>query len=324
LVALAIIWLFFSLSSPYFLTVTNIYNILLQASTLTIVAVGLTIVLITAEIDLSIGSVEALTGSVAAVVIINEGVPVVPGVILALGCAVLVGLINGLVTTKLGVVSFITTLAMLGIVQGIAFLLTNGQAVAGFPDLYHEIGRAKVLNGFPVPAFIALGVVVGCWLLLTKTRLGLHFYAVGANQESAALSGLRPKRVKMIAMVLGSFLAGVGGLILSSRLDAGNGLFGESDLLNAVAAVVIGGASLFGGVGTVVGTAIGVLIIASIGNGMVLLNVAGFWQQIVVGGFIIAAVVNDQATQKGAASARHGRLQKLLGGRSAKEGHAHE
>lgn len=319
LLALGLICLFFTLSSPYFLTQTNIFNILLQSSSLMIVAVGLTIVLITAEIDLSIGAVEALTGSVAAVLIINQGVPVIPGVALALGAAVLVGLINGFLTTKLGVVSFITTLAMLGIAQGVAFLLTNGQAVAGFPDAYGYIGRAKI-DGFPVPAIIAGVVVIGAYLMLTKTKIGLYFYAVGANREAAALAGLNPARIRTLALVLGALLAGVGGLILSSRLDAGNGLFGENDLLAAVAAVVIGGASLFGGVGTVIGTAIGVLIIGTIGNGLVLLNVEEFWQQIVVGGFIIAAVVIDQLTQRGAEHARHGKRRKLLR-RTSQEGH---
>jgi ribose/xylose/arabinose/galactoside ABC-type transport system permease subunit len=294
LVALILISAFFTLKSQYFLTVPNVYNVLLQASNIAIIAAGLTLVVLVAEIDLSIGAVEALTGSVAAVLIINVGVPTVPGIVLALAVAVGVGLVNGLFTTKLRVVSFITTLAMLGVAQGTAFLLTNGQPVAGFPSAYGQIGRATIWNGFPVPVLIAIGVILVLHLMLTRTKLGLHLYAVGSNTESAAFSGIRPDRVKIIALVICSVTSGIGGLILSARLDAGNGLFGASDLLTAVAAVVIGGTSLFGGVGSVLGTTIGVLIIATIANGLVLLNVPDFWQQIVVGGFILGAMVIDQ------------------------------
>ena len=325
LVALGVICVFFSLSSPYFLTTTNIYNVLLQASALMIVAVGLTIVLITAEIDLSIGSVEALTGSVAAVVIINEGVPVVPGVLLALGAALLVGLINGLVTTKLGVVSFITTLAMLGIAQGVAFLLTNGQAVAGFPALYGEMAwpRSRTDSRCRRSSPSLWSWPRTCCSPRPGSGCTSTQWVRIANPPPFPGSSRRAcGRWRWCSR---SLLAGVGGLILSSRLDAGNGLFGEADLLNAVAAVVIGGASLFGGVGTVIGTAIGVLIIATIGNGLVLLNVADFWQQIVIGGFILAAVVIDQMTKRGTEYARRGRMRRLVGLRGHDErGHDDE
>jgi ribose/xylose/arabinose/galactoside ABC-type transport system permease subunit len=298
LVALALIWAFFTLKSQYFLTVPNVYNILLQSSNIAIIAAGLTVVVLVAEIDLSIGSVEALTGSVAAVLIINIGLPTWPGVALALVVAASVGLINGVFSTRFGVVSFIVTLAMLGVAQGIAFLLTNGQPVAGFPEGYGHIGRATIGNGFPVPVLIAVGVIATLHVVLTRTRLGLHLYAVGSSTEAAAFSGINPRRLRMLAFVICSLASGIGGLILSSRLDAGNGLFGSSDLLMAVAAVVIGGTSLFGGIGGVIGTTIGVLMITTIGDGLVLLNVPDFWQQIVVGGFILGAMLIDQIAKK--------------------------
>jgi ribose transport system permease protein len=177
---------------------------------------------------------------------------------------------------------------MLGIAQGVAFLLTNGHAIAGFGNTYDQIGTATI-HGFPGAAVIALGVFIALHLMLTRTKLGLHIYAVGGNSEAAAYAGIRPGRVKLIALT-----GGIGGLILSSRLDAGNGLFGSGDLLAAVAAVVIGGTSLFGGVGSVAGTAIGVVMIATINNGLILLNIPDFWQQIVVGGIIVAAMALDQ------------------------------
>ena len=293
LVALGFIWLYFGLKSQYFFTKVNIENILLQASNVGVIAAGLTVVMITAEIDLSIGSLEALSGSVAAVVIIEHGYSVWLGIAAGLGATVLAGAISGLITWKLRVVSFISTLAMLGIAQGVAFLLTNAHAIAGFPQDYDKIGTFKV-GTFPGAAIIAAGVFLVLHLMLTRTKLGLQIYAVGGNAEAAAYAGISPGRVKLIALMISGLTAGIGGLILSSRLDAGNGLFGASDLLQAVAAVVIGGTSLFGGVGNVIGTAVGVLIIASINNGLILTNVPDFWQQIVVGVIIIAAMVVDQ------------------------------
>jgi ribose transport system permease protein len=295
-IALLGIGTYFTLSSQYFLTRENLFNILLQSSNIAIVAAGLTVVLIAAEIDLAVGSIQALAGAVAAVMIIDHGLPVVAGIAIALGSGVLAGAISGFFTWKLKVVSFISTLAMLGIAQGIAFLLTNGQAIAGFPESYRKIGTAEI-RGFPGAALIALGVYVVLHLMLTRTRLGAHIYAVGGNAESAALAGIRPGRIKLIALMISGLCAGIGGLILSARLDAGNGLFGANDLLAAVAAVVIGGTSLFGGVGTVIGTGVGVLIITTINNGMVLLNVPDFWQQIVVGCIILAAMVIDGITK---------------------------
>ena len=293
LIALGLIWLYFGLKSQYFFTEENIWNIFLQSANVGIIAAGLTVVMIAAEIDLSIGSLEALSGSVAAVVIINHGYSIWLGILAGLGATVLCGLVSGLITWKLKVVSFISTLAMLGIAQGAAFLLTNGQAVAGFGETYDKIGTFTV-RGFPGAAIIAIVVFVVLHLMLTRTRFGLKIYAVGGNAEAAAFAGISPGRVKLYTLMISGLCAGIAGIILSARLDAGNGLFGANDLLQAVAAVVIGGTSLFGGVGNVIGTAIGVLIIQSIYNGMILLNVPDFWQLIVVGGIIIAASVVDQ------------------------------
>jgi ribose/xylose/arabinose/galactoside ABC-type transport system permease subunit len=294
--ALAALWLFFGLKSQYFFTTDNIFNILLQASNVAIIAAGLTVVIIAAEIDLSIGALEALAGSVAAIVIIRYELPVAIGIPIALGAVVLAGAISGFLTWKVKIVSFISTLAMLGIAQGTALLLTNGHSVYGFPDSYRKIGTSTV-HGFPTPAIIAIVVFVVLHLMLTRTRFGLQIYAAGGNSEAAAFAGIKVGRVKLFALMISGLTAGIGGLIVSSRLDAGNGLFGASDLLGAVAAVVIGGTSLFGGVGSVIGTAIGVIIITTINNGLVLLAVQDFWQQIVIGCIIIVAMMIDQVVK---------------------------
>ena len=296
LLALGMIWLFFSIKSEYFFTPENIFNIFLQASNIGIIAAGLTVVLLTAEIDLSIGSLQALSGSVAAVVIIQYEYPLWLGIGAGLGATVLAGAICGVLTWKIKIVSFISTLAMLGIAQGTAFLLTNATAIAGFGDTYAIIGT-YTFHGFPFPAGLAIIIFITIHLILTRTKLGLHIYAVGGNSEAAEYAGINSGRIKLIALMISGLTAGIGGLILSSRLDAGNGLFGANDLLSAVAAVVIGGTSLFGGVGSVIGTAIGVIMIASINDGLILINVPNFWQQIVVGCIIVGAMAVDQFTK---------------------------
>ena len=295
--ALGLIWLGFALASPYFLTTTNILNVLLQASTIAVIAAGSTIVLITAEIDLSVGSVEALSGSVAAVMIITQGVPVGVGIAIGLGVGLLAGMINGYVTVYWRAPSFIVTLAMLGIAHGTALLMTGGYPVAGFPGSYDYIGQGEV-GPIPVPVIIAGAIYLILYLLLKKTRFGVELYATGGGRRAAELAGVRTGRVVFTAFAISGLLAGLGGLILSSRLDAGHGEIGTGDLLDAIAAVVIGGTSLMGGIGTVIGTLVGVLIITSIRNGLVLLNVQAFWQEIVVGGIILVAVLIDQLAKR--------------------------
>jgi ribose/xylose/arabinose/galactoside ABC-type transport system permease subunit len=289
-----VIWLVFWQLTPFFLTQSNLYNIGIQASNLSIIAAGLTIVLIAAEIDLSIGAIQALTGSVAAILIIHHGQSPWLGIAAALVVGALAGAVNGLVTWKLRIPSFIATLAMLGIAQGVAYVATSNSPINGFPNDYLNIGTGRVIGNFPVPAIIAIGLITATDLLLNHTRIGRHIYAVGGNAEAAMLSGIAIGRVKLIALVISGFLAGVGGIILSSRLNAGSGDFGTEDLLPAVAAVVIGGTSLFGGSGSVWGTTGGVLLLTSITNGLILLNIQSQWQQIVVGLIILGAMLLDQ------------------------------
>ena len=295
-----VVWATFYFLSPFFLTGDNIRNILTQSSSVAIIAAGLTIVIISGEIDLSIGALQAVTGAVAAVVIINHGVPWPVGAALAILVGAAAGGINGLVTWRLQIPSFIGTLAMLGIAQGFAFLITNNAPVSGFPASYLEIGTGEIAT-IPIPVIIAVGVLIALHLMLNWTRLGRHIYAVGGNPEFAGLAGINTGVVRTIALSLSGALAGVAGLILSSRLNAGAGDYGTGDLLPAVAAVVIGGTSLFGGIGSVWGTAAGVVLLASITNGLIVINVADYWQQIAVGVIIIAAMVMDRLLKSGTA-----------------------
>jgi ribose/xylose/arabinose/galactoside ABC-type transport system permease subunit len=198
------------------------------------------------------------------------------------------------VTWKLRIPSFITTLAMLGVAQGTAFLITDNSPINGFPESYLNVFTGRVFGDFPVAILIALALLVLTHLTLNHTRLGRHIYAVGGDPEAAALSGIVVGRVRLLALVISGLTAAIGGLILSSRLNAGSGEFGTEDLLPAVAAVVIGGTSLFGGRGSVWGTAGGVLLLASITNGLILVNVQSAWQEIIVGLIIVGAMLLDQ------------------------------
>lgn len=296
LIPLIALWVFLTLSSPVFLTRINITNLLLQASTVGVLAFGSTVVLITEEIDLSIGAVEGLAAVVAGVVMVQLKMPWPVGIAAALGSGVVVGLVNGVITTVVGVPSFITTLATLGVASGVALNLTQGQSVYGFPAQFLWVGQGAVL-GVGVPVLISLVVLLIVYLILRQTKLGLNFYAVGGNRKAASLAGIRPGVVKTIALVMSGCAAGLGGILVSARLDAANGTFGQNDLLDAIAAVVIGGTALTGGVGSVVGTAFGVLMIASIRNGLDLLGVSPFWQTAAVGGMILLAAIIDRLSR---------------------------
>jgi ribose transport system permease protein len=215
------------------------------------------------------------------------------GILAGIGVATLAGAVNGYFTVFGRIPSFIVTLAMLGIAQGAAFLMTSGQAIGEFPHSYEVIGQGKV-GPVPVPVIIAGALYLFFHLLLSQTRFGMDVYAVGGSRNASRLVGLRIERTIVSVFLISGALAGISGIILSSRLDAAHGSFGASDMLDAVAAVVIGGTSLFGGSGNVIGTLGGVIIISTIRNGLVLLNVEAFWTQVVVGAVILIAVMLDQ------------------------------
>jgi ribose/xylose/arabinose/galactoside ABC-type transport system permease subunit len=306
-VALAVIWIVFTFTAPYFLTVQNVVNLLTIASTLSLIGAGLTIVLIAGEIDLSIAAMQAFAGSIAAVLVINHGVSWPVGMALGIAAGTFAGAVSGAVTVFARLQTFITTLAMLGIVQGTAYLLTNGEPVAGLPTGYQYLGT-KEIGPFPIAIFIVLVLYVLLYVLLNYSVFGLQIHAVGGNRLAAATVGISWRRVVVGVLALSAFLASISGIIITARLGAGSGSYGADDLLTAVAGVIIGGTSLAGGVGTLVGTFGGIMIVVTINNGLVLLNVSQFWQQVVVGIIIMCAVVIDQVTQNIVASHRAGQV----------------
>ncbi|WP_036225415.1 ABC transporter permease [Marmoricola sp. URHB0036] len=296
LLGLVVVWVVMSALSPNFLTTSNVLNILLNASPLMILAVGVTVTLIAAEIDLSIAALEAFTGAAFAVLAVKVGLPWPAAAAIALLGAAGIGLMNGLFVTRVKMPSFVTTLAMLSILQGFAFVITKGTAVYGFPNSFSALGQGTIA-GINTPIILAVVVVVIVFALLRSTRFGLEVYAVGGNADSARLAGVNVERVKQKVFMLSSITAGIAGLVLAARIGAGSGSVGQTDLLDAIAAVAIGGTSLFGGLGTLSGTVIGVLFIASIRNGLVLLNVSAFWAQVAIGAVILLAVFLDHLTK---------------------------
>jgi len=292
IVPLAALWLGLAIIAPNFLTVANMLNILIQVAVVGVLAFGSTIVLITEEIDLSIGAVEGLAAVVAGIVIVNIGAPWPMGVAAAIAGGCVVGLLNGLFTVGLGIPSFIVTLATMGIASGVSLQATAGETIYGFPKAYLGIGGR--IFGIPVPIVIAFCVLLTLQFVLQKTRFGLNCFAVGSNSRASVLAGISPKRVKLAALVISGGCAGVAGVIVSAQLGAANGGYGSADLLYAIAAVVIGGTALTGGVGSVIGTGLGVLVIATMSNGLALLNVSPYWQIAAVGAIILAAAIADR------------------------------
>lgn len=282
----------FSLNSEVFLTLANFRNIGVSAAALAAVAFGQTFAVLTAGLDLSVGAIVALVSIVGAIVMRDFGVA--SGVAAALVAGAGVGLANGIVITRFKVFPFIATLAMMSIVSGLALSLSGGVAVTGVPEAFSNLAYARI-TGIPIPVIIAVAVLAVAVFVLRYTRVGRRIYAVGGNEEAARLSGISIGTIKIAAYVLSGLCASVGSLILTARVASGQPSLGATLPLESVAAVVLGGISLFGGRGSVVGVAFGVLFISILSNGLNLLNVPSYTQMMVIGGALILAVGLDQA-----------------------------
>jgi ribose transport system permease protein len=291
--ALIIIFVFLTIASPEFLTFNNIFNIISQTTVTAIIAVGMTFVIISAGIDLSVGSIAALGGMVGTLVMAHAHVDWSIGVIVGTLIGGIIGLINGLLITKAHLNPFIATLGMMSVARGLVYLSTNAVAVYNLQQSFAILGNGSI-EGVPVPLIVLVVVAVLAHFLLTRTRFGRHTYAIGSNPEAARLSGISIVLVLILIYVLQGLLAGFGGMIASSRVISGQPNFGVGLELDVIAATVIGGASLFGGQGTIIGTLIGAFLIALIRNGAVLLNINDFYQDVIIGVVIWLAVYWDQ------------------------------
>lgn len=301
LTALVALLLAMSLLSGDFLTTQNLLNVGVQAAVTAILAFGVTFVIVSAGIDLSVGSVAALSATVLAWSATSAGMPVVLAVLLAVATGIACGFVNGALVAYGKLPSFIATLAMLSIARGLSLVISQGSPIA-FPDSVSTLG--DTLGGWlpvPVLVMIAMGLITA--LVLARTYLGRSMYAIGGNEEAARLSGLRVKKQKLAIYALSGLFAAVAGIVLASRLTSAQPQAAQGYELDAIAAVVIGGASLAGGVGKASGTLIGALILAVLRNGLNLMSVSAFWQQVVIGVVIALAVLLDTLRRKAGSGA---------------------
>ncbi len=295
LLGFAIVYLVFSLLSRQFFTVSNLTAVALQSSINAIIAIGMTLVIISAGIDLSVGSIAGLASVVAATVMEAHGVAL--GVIAGLVVGLVAGAINGTLIARVGLAPFIVTLGTLTLYRGGALVFTNGQPVYGINETFRSIFGGSV-GPIPTPVIFAVVVALVVDFLLRRTTFGEHVIAIGGNEEAARLCGVAVDRIKAAVYVIAGALAALAGLVLVARIGAAEPIGGTGYELDAIAATVIGGTSLFGGVGTVGGTIVGALILGGLRDGLTLLNVQSFWQQVASGVVIIVAVLIDKLIRR--------------------------
>lgn len=289
--------IFLSLMSSAFFTSANIINLLRQISVNTILAMGMTFVIIAGGIDLSAGSIVAVSGCLAAGVIKPGLFPVWVAVAAGMLAGGTGGLITGTVVSRLKVAPFIITLAMMTIVRGIAYVYTNGRPIVDLPEGFRFIGQGSI-GIVPIPVIVMAFVILISWILLEQTKFGRSVFYIGGNQEAARVSGIKVEKMLTVVYILNGLIGGLAGVVLAARIESGQPQAGVGYELDAIAAVVIGGGSLNGGVGTIFGTFAGAIIMGLINNGLNLLNVSAYWQMIAKGLVIFGAVLVDVQTNK--------------------------
>lgn len=292
LFGLLVLCIIISIVSPRFLTITNLRNVLTQLSVNAVIAAGMSFVILTGGIDLSVGSIVAICGAIAATLTKSTG-NVFISVLAALIFGAFIGLINGLIIAKGKIQAFIATLGTMTIFRGVTYVYTNGTPVSGLGQDFMTIGNNKIL-GIPVPVIIMVIIFIIGFYLLTQVRYGRYVYALGGNEDSARLSGINTQKIKTLVYVISGIMASIGGIIVTSRIGSASPNAGSGFELDAIAAVVLGGTSLAGGEGSIIGTIIGAMIIGVLNNGLNLMNVSPFYQQIVKGLVILFAVMIDK------------------------------
>ena len=302
-----------ALLTDAFLSPRNLLNIVRQISVVGLIAIGVTMVIITTGIDLSSGSVLALSAVIVASLAQQPDwhdakfpgleLPLIVPILAALLVGAACGWVNGALIAGFRIPPFIATLGMMTIARGFALIYSN-RPVSGLTDSFNYIGQGEIFKvmpvagqpdmGIPIPILILLAVAIAAHIMLNNTRFGRHIYAIGGNEQAARISGLNVGRIKIGVYTIAGLLAGLSGLVLTSRIGSGQAGLGVGYELDAIAAAVIGGVSLSGGIGTIWGTMVGALIIGVLNNGLDLLNVSAYWQTIVKGSIIVAAVIIDE------------------------------
>lgn len=301
IVAFLVLCVFLSVfpkTSGSFFTRQNIFNVLRQISTNLFLACGMTMVIILGGIDLSVGSIIALSGCISAGCVARYNLPLPIALLMGLLVGLLVGMFNGAVISKTTIPAFIVTLATMNIAKGLAYVYTGGSPVRVVTKEWQFLGAGYV-GFFPTPVVILVIVLIITAIIMNKTKMGRHMYAVGGNQQAAEFSGIKVEKVKFFVHAFSGLMAGLAGIVLASRMYSGQPTAGDGAEMDAIAAVVVGGTSMAGGSGKIGGTIIGGLIIGVLNNGLNLLNVNSFWQYVVKGVVILLAVFLDYFRNKG-------------------------
>lgn len=291
--SLLLIMLLLTILSPHFMTAENFLSIGLQMSVIAIMAIGQVWIIIAGGIDLSVGSIMALAG-VVTTMLIADGTNMVLAAMAGIAVGSSCGLLNGFLTAVGKLPPFISTLGMMGIARGVTLIITKGVPIFGLPAHFAVLGNGRLFGVLPIPVLITICLGIVAHLALKVTPFGRYTFAIGSNFEAARLSGIRTTRLIVAIYLLGGFLCSIAGIILASRLSTGQPTAGTGNELDVIAACVIGGASLSGGVGTVWGAILGALLIGVLRNGCNLLDISAFWQQVAIGTIIIVAVFIDQ------------------------------
>ena len=294
--AFLVIFIVFSLLNENFLSINNVLNIIVQSSIIAIIAVGQTMVILTSGIDLSVGSIVGASGiGIGLLMVAGVSIPVAVAVGVVMGA--IFGLINGVIISYGRVPAFITTLGMMGIARGIGLAMNEGKPVAGLPMGFENIASAS-LGGIPSFVFYTLIIYFIMFFVLERTKFGRHIYAIGGNRDAARLSGVKVRVVEMIVYLFSGLFAGMGSVLLTARLNYATPVAGTGYELDTIAAVVIGGTALSGGQGRIIGTLVGALMLGILRNGLTIVNVSSFFQQIIIGSVIIVAVFADKLNEK--------------------------
>jgi ribose transport system permease protein len=284
------IFIFLSLASPSFLTVQNLVGLLRQVALLCIASVGMTFLIIAGGIDLSIGAANAVTGVLCALTVTKLGFPTPLGMLVGVLCGGLIGLINGTLVTRINLPPLLATLGMMVALRGSAFLITGGHTIYGVPEDYLWLGRGMVIGVIPVCVVVMAVIFLAYLFIQRSTKAGLYMYAIGGDRIASRKSGIKDKLWMVLAFVNMGLLAGLAGVIASSKFGAALPNQGMDFEMDVITAVVIGGTSIFGGIGNITGSLLGVMIIGMITNGMLLLEVHSYWQQVAKGLILIIAV----------------------------------
>lgn len=295
-IGLIILVIVLSFLSEYFFTINNLLNVIRQVSIIAIMAFGMTFVILTGGIDLSVGSLLAVSAAITAGLIIKADIFYLLVIPIGMLVGILLGGFSGVMVAKANMPAFIVTLGMMTIARGLTLIYTDGRPISGFSENFRFIGAGHI-GGIPVPVIIMLIILIICYIILKKTPFGRYVYAIGGNEEAAKLSGINVDRIKIAVYALSGLLSAISGIILSSRLNSAQPTAGSGYELYAIATVVLGGTSLSGGQGGVIGTIIGALIIGVLNNGLNLLNVSSFYQQVAKGAVILIAVYIDRRSK---------------------------